>query len=39
MVTGKADSLELLEGTSPRCAMANTGDTTGVDERGMCIKG
>ena len=39
MVTGKADSFERLEGMSPKCAMANTGDTTGVYERGMCIKG
>jgi len=36
---GKADSLELLEGKRLKCAMANTCDTTGVCERGMCIKG
>ena len=39
MVTGKADSLDALEGMSPKRDMANAWDTTGVCERGMCIKG
>ena len=39
MVTRKADSLEALEGTSPKRDMANAEDTTGVCERGMYIKG
>ena len=39
MVTVKADSFVALEGMNPRCVMANTVDTTGVDEQGMCIQG
>ena len=39
MVTEKADSFVALEGMNSLCAMANTVDTTGVDEQGMCIKG
>jgi len=35
----KADSLELLEGKRLKCEMANTCDTTGIFDRGMCING
>jgi hypothetical protein len=36
---GKADGFGAPEGCSPRSVMASGGDTTGIEERGMCIQG
>jgi len=36
---GKADGFEAPEGCSPWSDRASKEDTTGIDERGMCIQG
>jgi hypothetical protein len=36
---GKADGIEAPEGCGSRGVMASDGNTTGIDERGMCIQG
>jgi hypothetical protein len=36
---GKADGFDGPEGCRPRSVRASDGDTTGIDERGMYIKG
>ena len=36
---GKADGFNTPEGCSPWNDRASEGDTTGIDERGMCIEG
>jgi len=36
---GKADGFDTPEGYSPRSVRASEEDTTGIDERGMCIQG
>ena len=37
--TGKADAVKRAEGSSPGDARASVQDTTGVEERGMDLKG
>jgi hypothetical protein len=39
VTTGKADAVIEAEGNSPECARASAEDTTGVEERGMNLKG
>jgi hypothetical protein len=36
---GKADGFKAPEGCGFRSARASDGNTTGIDERGMCIQG
>ena len=36
---GKADTIKRVEGSSPECVKASAEDTTGVEERGMYLKG
>ena len=37
--SGKADAVNEAEGSSPGDARASVQDTTGVEERGMSLKG
>ena len=36
---GKADAVIEVEGSSPGCARASVEETTGVEERGMSLRG